>query len=141
MQTTVYDIFFGDMLIGDGFESFAAAQEMVDNSPFLSSQTRAYWFMFDMGFTPEGPEVIIRARDIEPEPAPEITAPASTVQTHTPTARQLAARYLDARSKENSPDQTSARAWHDEANRLYQEAMKRRGKETSEFRRIVRHSR
>jgi hypothetical protein len=63
------------------------------------------------------------------------------MQTHTPTARQLAARYLDARSKENCPDQTSARAWHDEANRLYQEAMKRRGKETAEFRRIVHYDR
>lgn len=50
-----------------------------------------------------------------------------------PTPRQLAAAYIDARSKEG--EQSS---YHDLANAIYQEAMHRRGKDAAQFLRIIR---
>lgn len=53
--------------------------------------------------------------------------------THQPTARQLAAMYADARSKEDSQP-----AYHELANAIYAEAMHRRGKDAALFARIIR---
>lgn len=50
-----------------------------------------------------------------------------------PTPRQLAAAYIDARSKEG--EQSS---YHDLANAIYQEATHRRGKDAAQFLRIIR---